>query len=1023
MHRKKIRIDSRYSLGIICMAWLHLVAVAQSSDPFLRFADRISTPQSRVGYENGFSLAPQEIIAWFGGENMVRLQNSGILESRLLKSWGQENVRFRCMAWEGDTVYSQNRDLNFGSLRNQLEWVGASSVWMQFGTMEALDGIDKIPEFIAAYSRLIDQVAQVTPRIVLITPTPYEPSSFPYGPDLLEANHSLTRYVQQIQSLATSRGLICVDLFSPWNIRGEKTPDRLTDNGIHWNGSGQKKISATIARQLSFPHDASPSQPGDEYLNQLIRDKNKLWFDCWRPMNWAFAYGDRTTQLFAQPAGQKRWLKEELEDFKSLITKYEEAIFQYLASGVKKEIFLTPPSYPGEYQETENPQIVQDSFSLAEGYTVNLYASEESGVVNPTQIAWSDDGRLFVACSPTYPHIVPGQPPADYILVCEDTDGDGYADHTYKYAEGLHMVQGIEPFSKGLYVCAGTEIIQFMDEDHDGQPDSRRILLSGFGTGDAHQLVNSICHGPDGYIWMTQGLHILSNIETVWGISRLDRSGVWRFDPATGRLDGFFNGAKAGHNCWGVAFDDQNQIFHKTGDRPHGYYSLPGLFPIADPVEYHPLGSLFQTPMKTTSLDFVGTKRLPSNLQGSAILGGFMKHTVESYQVLDDGAGFRSVQQPDILISSAEEFRPVDVSIGPDGGIYVCDFHNKLIGHYQTSYRDPSRDHSHGRIWRIAHPASVASDASPKPALNSNLTHLVREIASEDRWIRHRAKRILFYAERSQVIYHMDEYGESLEKNPDQFHQWLMHAFGIYRRHQAFRPEWILTLSQSPQPDHRAYSSRIAGYFGLTERVQALSRDSDARVRLESLAASIHLPAMDAFAVFLEVFSRPRDRFLDYALANAVRFFEISWADKLPSETPILPEGAQVFIAQNSQKNASQESPGQKIYTLVCSNCHQPDGLGIPGIYPPLTGNPHIAGDPEWLIKILLHGLSGPLEVSQTTYNNYMPPSGLTDESIATVLNFVRHRFGNAENPPVSPQSVAQIRALHGTRSQPWNSD
>lgn len=1005
------------------MAWLHLVAPAQSSDPFLRFADRISTPQSWVGYENGFSLAPQEIIAWFGGENMVRLQRDGILESDLLKSWGRENVRFRSMAWEGDTVYSQNRDLNFGSLGNQLEWVGASSVWIQFGTMEALDGIDKIPEFIAAYSHLIDQVSQITPRIVLITPTPYEPSSFPYGPDLVQANHTLSKYAHQIQSLATLRGLICVDLFSSWNNRGENIQARLTDNGIHWNESGQKKLSKLIAQQLRIATQPRLLQLDDAYLNQLVRDKNKLWFDCWRPMNWAFAYGDRTTQLFAQPAGQKRWLKEELEDFKSLISKYEEAISQYLSTGEKKPISLSPLSNQSGSEETEDPQIVHDSFSLADGYVVNLYASEKLGVVNPTQIAWSDDGRLFVACSPTYPHIVPGQQAGDYILVCDDTDGDGYADHTYKYADGLHMVQGIEPFPDGLYVCAGTELIQFIDEDHDVLPESSRILLSGFGTGDAHQLVNSICHGPDGYIWMTQGLHILSNIETVWGISRLDRSGIWRFDPSTGQLDGFFNGAKAGHNCWGIAFDDNNQIFHKTGDRPHGYYSLPGLFPIPDPMEYHPLGSLFQTALKTTSLDFVGTRHLPSNLQGSAILGGFMKHTIESYQVLDDGAGFQSVQQPDILSSSAEEFRPVDVSIGPDGGIYVCDFHNKLIGHYQTSYRDPSRDHEHGRIWRIAHPASLNSESPQKPDLNSTLAHLVRDIAMEDRWIRNRAKRILFYTERSQVIYHMDEYGELLENNPDQLNKWLMHAFGVYRRHHAFRPDWIQALSRSPLPEHRAYACRIAGYFGLTERVQALSRDLDARVRLESLVASIHLPARDAFPVFLEVFSRPRDRFLDYALANAVRFFENSWADKFTSETPIVPEDVQLFIAQNSQKNSPQESPGQKIYTLVCSNCHQPDGRGLPGIYPPLVGNPRVVSDPEWLMKILLHGLSGPLEVSETTYNNFMPPTGLSDDAIAQVTNYVRSRFGNVENSPVSPVTVKEIRALHGTRSQPWNSD
>ena len=70
---------------------------------------------------------------------------------------------------------------------------------------------------------------------------------------------------------------------------------------------------------------------------------------------------------------------------------------------------------------------------------------------------------------------------------------------------------------------------------------------------------HSISRGPDGFFWLTQGLHVESTVETPWGLASLQKAGVWRWSPRTLALEGFFNGGKAGHNCWGVAFDDAHQ--------------------------------------------------------------------------------------------------------------------------------------------------------------------------------------------------------------------------------------------------------------------------------------------------------------------------------------------------------------------------------------------------------------------------------------------------------------------------------
>ena len=124
------------------------------------------------------------------------------------------------------------------------------------------------------------------------------------------------------------------------------------------------------------------------------------------------------------------------------------------------------------------------------------------------------------------------------------------------------MVQGVEPGAGGVYVCDYDQLIHLRDTDGDGKADERRVVYSGFGIGDTHQLINSICHGPDGSLWFSQGLHAMSRVETPWGIARLDRAAVWRLRPGTLRLEGFFGGGLAGANCWGIAFDDFGQVGH-----------------------------------------------------------------------------------------------------------------------------------------------------------------------------------------------------------------------------------------------------------------------------------------------------------------------------------------------------------------------------------------------------------------------------------------------------------------------------
>ncbi|MFA5057201.1 MAG: cytochrome c [Opitutaceae bacterium] len=115
---------------------------------------------------------------------------------------------------------------------------------------------------------------------------------------------------------------------------------------------------------------------------------------------------------------------------------------------------------------------------------------------------------------------------------------------------------------------------------------------------------------------------------------------------------------------------------------------------------------------------------------------------------------------------------------------------------------------------------------------------------------------------------------------------------------------------------------------------------------------------------------------------------------------------------------------GKRIFLGNCAACHQPTGLGIPGVYPPLAGSEWAQGTETRIIRIVLNGLSGPITVKGGQFNNAMTPFGplLKDEQIAAVLTYVRSEWGN-NAPPVSPDRVREIRTAVADRTGPWAPD
>ena len=311
-----------------------------------------------------------------------------------------------------------------------------------------------------------------------------------------------------------------------------------------------------------------------------------------------------------------------------------------------------------------DPESERRTFLLPEGFEVNLYASDPM-IAKPIQMNFDPQGRLWVASSEVYPQIRPGQEASDKVIVLEDADGDGRADRSTVFADGLLVPTGIAPGDGGVYVANSTELVHLADTDGDGKSDLRRVVLSGFGTEDTHHMLHTFRWGPDGALYFNQSIYIHSHIETPHGPRRLNGGGIWRFRPGSMDLEVFAHGLI---NPWGHRVDPWGQHFATDGAGGEGInYMVPGAYYATAPDAVRILAGLNPGSPKHSGLEVVSGRHLPEDWKGQWITCDFRAHRVCRFALSDDGSGFSSRELPELIRSDHPAFRPIDVAMGPDG--------------------------------------------------------------------------------------------------------------------------------------------------------------------------------------------------------------------------------------------------------------------------------------------------------------------------------------------------------------------
>jgi putative heme-binding domain-containing protein len=366
-----------------------------------------------------------------------------------------------------------------------------------------------------------------------------------------------------------------------------------------------------------------------------------------------------------------------------------------------------------------SPADEQAGFILPPGFIAELVASEET-IAKPMNLAFDDSGRLWVSCSLEYPYAAPlDQPSRDFIKVFEDRDGDGSLETATTFADGLNIPIGLVPVADGVICYSIPNIWHLRDTDGDGRADKRTVLYGPMGwQRDTHGMCNAFRQGPDGWIYACHGFNNETTVSGSDGHEITMQSGnTFRFREDGSRIEHYTWGQV---NPFGMDFDIHGDLF--TADchtkpvsllLPEGRYESFGKphdgLGFVPAVMDHLHGST-----AIGGIAIYDDVRFPEAYRGSSFGGNVMTSRVNRNRLEHTGSTVRAVAADDFMAAADPWFRPVDLRMGPDGALYVADFYNRIIGHYEVPLDHPGRDRTRGRIWRIRY---SGNDAAPTPAL------------------------------------------------------------------------------------------------------------------------------------------------------------------------------------------------------------------------------------------------------------------------------------------------------------------
>jgi putative membrane-bound dehydrogenase-like protein len=515
------------------------------------------------------------------------------------------------------------------------------------------------------------------------------------------------------------------------------------------------------------------------------------------------------------------------------------------------------------------------SFRLTPGLRIELVAAEPD-VQSPVAMAFDEDGRLWVVEMPDYPTGPPkGQPPGGRVCVLEDKDGSGRYRKTAVFADGLLFANGILPWRGGAVVTAAPHIIFLEDTKKGLKADRREVLYEGFAVENPQLRVSCPVLGLDGWVYVANGLRggMVKRAGRP-GATTINISGRdFRFDLVHDRGEATSGMGQYGNSfdAWGQRFvcDNRHHLRHIVLDdryiRRNPFLALPEV--VEDPSELEP-GPLFSGgrvyPISsnwTTSNLHAGRFTSACGIllnngdrvdvyHRSAFTCEPAGNLVHQEVLRPNGASFLSRparRGVEFLASPDDWFRPVFLTDGPDGALYVVDMYRAVIEHPEfmppelKQRPDLFLGKDKGRIWRITvkHPERPLSVGPPRPPLprrvgKASTAELMRLLGHPGGWQRTTAQRLLLERQDRAAIGPLQQICLTWHDPLAIIHAaWLLQSFG------ALDVDIVRALLANNEPHVREHAARLAEPYLASsalvrDRLISLAVDDDPRVRFQA---------------------------------------------------------------------------------------------------------------------------------------------------------------------------------------------
>ncbi len=545
-----------------------------------------------------------------------------------------------------------------------------------------------------------------------------------------------------------------------------------------------------------------------------------------------------------------------------------ETVENLLATDIRK----TDPLTPEEALHT---------FHLPEGFEVQLFAAEPD-IGKPMNIAFDARGRLWVTQTREYPIAAEDNTGQDRVTILEDTNHDGKADKFTVFAEGLNIPVGVMPVQGGAIAFSIPYVYRYFDLDGDDRADQRVVLFGKFGFRDTHGMVSAFTRGFDGWVYACHGFNNVSTARGADGSAiTMDSGNTFRFTLDGSRVEQFTYGQV---NPFGLTFDPLGNLYsvdshtqpvyqlQRGGQYPH-FTRLPTGLGFGPKMIDHAHGST-----AIAGIVYYSANQFPEAFQDNVLTGDVVTNRLYRDRVTMRGSTPVADHRSDFLVSDDPWFRPVDLELGPDGAIYVADFYNRIIGHYEVPLQHPDRDRTRGRIWRVTYRDGVrkaSRNASRGNWQEASIGQLIEDLGHPNLTVRRISADQLADRWQHEAVGPVKAMLQDENSSAAQRVQglWILHRLGHLQTAQ------LAAAVADSNRSIRVHAMRILAQqsppYGDAERQLALEglKDPDAltqRLAAEAVGADPHAPSVRPL---LQLASKvgEEDSHLGYVTAMALR--------------------------------------------------------------------------------------------------------------------------------------------------------